>query len=115
MLLAAAERRLELADRLAAAIHAPRDVRRVRLVMADILRARILAIACGYEDANDLDRLRTDPAFTLACGRLPDSGAYARSRHVRGWRTCRTSRASSGSVMCWSICGCRAMPRRPRR
>ena len=43
--------------------------------VADILRARILAIACGYEDANDLDHLRTDPGFKLACGRLPDSGA----------------------------------------
>ncbi|WP_216074327.1 transposase, partial [Acinetobacter baumannii] len=47
---------------------------RVTHAMADILRARIFAIACGYEDANDLDRLRTDPAFKLACGRLPDSG-----------------------------------------
>src|SRR6202030_2514662 len=28
----------------------------------------------GYEDADDLDRLRFDPAFKLACGRLPDSG-----------------------------------------
>ena len=74
MLLAAAERRLQLADRLAAAIHDPRDPERVTHAMADILRARILAIACGYEDANDLDRLRTDPAFKLACGRLPDSG-----------------------------------------
>src|SRR5690349_3326921 len=35
---------------------------------------RIFAIACGYEDADDLDRLRCDPAFKLACGRLPDSG-----------------------------------------
>ncbi len=42
--------------------------------VVDILRARIFAIACGYEDANDLDRLRFDPAFKLACGRLPDSG-----------------------------------------
>ncbi len=42
--------------------------------LADIVRARIFAIACGYEDANDLDRLRTDPAFKLACGRLPDTG-----------------------------------------
>jgi hypothetical protein len=74
MLLAAAERRLQLADRLAAAIHDPRDPQRVTHAMADILRARIFAIACGYEDANDLDRLRTDPAFKLACGRLPDSG-----------------------------------------
>jgi hypothetical protein len=74
MLLAAAERRLQLAERLAAAIHDPRDARRVRHAIADIVRARIFAIACGYEDANDLDRLRTDPAFKLACGRLPDSG-----------------------------------------
>lgn len=42
--------------------------------MADILRARIFAIACGHEEANDLDRLRSDPDFKLACGRLPDSG-----------------------------------------
>jgi hypothetical protein len=37
-------------------------------------RVRIFAIACGYEDADDLDWLRSDPAFKLACGRLPDSG-----------------------------------------
>ncbi|MDN2584333.1 IS1380 family transposase [Aquibium sp. ELW1220] len=74
MLLAAAERRLQLADRLAAVILDPRDPARVTHGMADIVRARILAIACGYEDANDLDRLRNDPAFKLACGRLPDTG-----------------------------------------
>jgi hypothetical protein len=34
----------------------------------------MLAIACGYEDADDLDYLRRDPGFKLACGRLPDSG-----------------------------------------
>lgn len=75
MLLAAAERRLGLADRLAAVIRDPRDPQRVTHAMADILRARIFAIACGYEDADDLDRLRTDPAFKLACGRLPDTGS----------------------------------------
>ena len=37
-------------------------------------RARILANACGYEDADDLDHLRKYPAFKLACGRLPDTG-----------------------------------------
>ncbi len=74
MLLAAAERRLKLAEKLAAAIRDPRDPARVRHSLIDILRARIFAIACGYEDANDLDRLRHDPAFKLACGRLPDSG-----------------------------------------
>jgi hypothetical protein len=74
MLLAAADRRLGLADRLAAVMRDRRDPDRVTHAMADILRARIFAIACGYEDANDLDRLRCDPAFKLACGRLPDNG-----------------------------------------
>ena len=74
MLLAAAERRLGIADKLAALIADPRDRDLVTHSVADILRARILAIACGYEDGNDLDHLRTDPAFKLACGRLPDSG-----------------------------------------
>ena len=61
MLLAAAERRLGIAD--------PRDPNLVSHSVADVLRARILAIACGYEDANDLDHLRADPAFRLARGR----------------------------------------------
>src|SRR3954454_14106766 len=74
MLLAAAERRLGIADRLAALIADPRDPSRVTHRLADILRARIFAIACGYEDGNDLDHLRSDPGFKLACGRLPDSG-----------------------------------------
>ncbi|MCG7357450.1 IS1380 family transposase [Roseomonas mucosa] len=74
LLLAAAERRLGLCDRLASLIADPRDPSRVIHPLADILRARILAIACGYEDADDLDHLRQDPGFKLACGRLPDTG-----------------------------------------
>jgi hypothetical protein len=74
MLLAQAERRLGIAARLAAVIPDERDASRVIHRLPDILRAGILAIACGYEDADDLDRLRTDPGFKLACGRLPDSG-----------------------------------------
>jgi len=75
MLLAAVERRLGIAERLAALIPDARDKDRVTHGLADMIRARILAIACGYEDCNDFDRLRSDPAFKLACGRLPDSGA----------------------------------------
>lgn len=74
MLLAAAERRLGIAEKLAAVIPDPRDPARTIHPLPDILRARIFAIACGYEDADDLDSLRTDPALKLACGRLPDSG-----------------------------------------
>ena len=74
MLLALADRRIGIADRLAAKITDRRDPTRVVHALSDILRARILAIACGYEDADDLDRLRSDPALKLACGHLPDSG-----------------------------------------
>ena len=74
MLLAEAERRLGLAGKLAAVIPDHRDPSRTVHALADILRARIFAISCGYEDADDLDNLRSDPAFKLACGRLSDSG-----------------------------------------
>ena len=74
MLLAAAERRLGIIDTLAALVPDRRDQSRVLHRTADILRARVLAIACGYADGEDLDSLRTDPAFKLACGRLPDTG-----------------------------------------
>jgi hypothetical protein len=74
MLLAFAERRLGIAAKLPALIADVRDPNLATHSVADILRARILAIACGYEDGNDLDRLRTDPAFKIACGRPPDSG-----------------------------------------
>ena len=75
LLLAAAERRLGIARTLAALIADPRNPLLVTHSVADILRARMLAIACGYEDADDLDHLRGDPGFKLACGRLPDSGS----------------------------------------
>ena len=75
MLLGVAERRLGIADRLAGLITDRRNPLLITHSVADILRARMLAIACGYEDADDLDDLRTDPGFKLACGRLPDSGA----------------------------------------
>jgi hypothetical protein len=51
MLLALAERKLAIADKLAAAIADRRDPARTIHTLADILRARVLAIACGYEVA----------------------------------------------------------------
>jgi hypothetical protein len=74
LLLGAVERQLGIAKALARLIADRRNPACVTHSVDDILRARILAIACGWEDADDLDHLRTDPAFKLACGRLPDSG-----------------------------------------
>ena len=73
-LLAGADKRLGLVDRLAALMPDSRDPDLISHSMADIPRERVFAIACGYPDGNDLDDLRRDPAFKMACGRLPETG-----------------------------------------
>ena len=63
---------------LAQVIAAPLPVTRKRLIThtyADMVTARMMAIACGHEDADDLDTLRHDPALKIACGRATESGA----------------------------------------
>ena len=75
LLLAEIERRLGLAERLARCIEDPRAPERVRHGLAEMIRFRALLIAAGYADANDCDALRTDPAFKMAVGRLPEAGA----------------------------------------
>jgi len=75
LLLAAIEQRLGIAERLADCIEDPRAPERVRHGLAEMIRYRALLIAAGYPDANDCDALKTDPAFKMAVGRLPESGA----------------------------------------
>ena len=72
LLLAAVEQRVGIADRLAACIEDPRAPERVRHTLAEMIRFRALLIAAGYPDGNDCDALRSDPAFKLVVGRLPD-------------------------------------------
>jgi hypothetical protein len=74
VLLALAERRRRVADTLAAHIADRRDPSHITHTVADVLRARMLAICCGYPDGNDFNWLRRDVAFKLACGRLPVTG-----------------------------------------
>jgi hypothetical protein len=69
------ERRLGIADRLAACIEDPRAPERVRHRLAAIMRFRMLMIAAGYEDGKDADSLRHDPVFKLALDQLPDGAA----------------------------------------
>src|SRR5919112_1589720 len=75
LVLAEIERRLRIAERLARCILDPRAPGRVRHGIAEMIRFRILLIAAGYPDADDCDALRTNPAFKMAIGRLPESGA----------------------------------------
>ena len=74
VLLRGAERRLGLSETLAGCIREWRDPERVVHVLPGMLRFRMFAIACGYEDADDCDALRGDPLFKLAVGRAPESG-----------------------------------------
>src|SRR5258708_5690344 len=53
----------------------PRAPERVRHTLAEMIRYRALLIAAGYPDGNDCDLLKSDPAFKMAVGRLPQSGA----------------------------------------
>jgi hypothetical protein len=75
LLLAAIEQRLGIAGRLADCIEDPRAPERVRHTLAEMIRYRALLIAAGYPDGNDCDALKSDPAFKMAIGRLPESGA----------------------------------------
>lgn len=93
LLLAQAERQMGIGERLAACIADPRDQSRVIHSKVDILRARMLAIACGYEDANDLDALRHDPGFKLALGKRPEGTAGLASQPTMcRWENAPTTR-----------------------
>ena len=66
--------RLGLADVLARHVPDERDPTLVVHSYRAMVTARMMAIAAGYEDVDDLDALRHDPALMIACGRAPESG-----------------------------------------
>ena len=74
VLLREAERSLALAETLAGCIRDRRNQPQVVHSLSAMLRFRMMAIACGYEDADDCDGLRADPLFKLATGQAPESG-----------------------------------------
>ena len=43
----------------------------------EMLRQRLFGILAGYEDCNDHDTLRNDPAFKMVAGRLPEDDPLA--------------------------------------
>jgi len=69
------ERRLGLAETITAPLRDDRDPSRVLYSYAEMATARLLMIAAGYEDCDDIDALRGDPALKIACGRAPETGA----------------------------------------
>lgn len=83
VLLKAADRRLSLVSRLAAALVDERQASKVRHGLADLLGQRIYGLALGYADANDAARLADDPVHKLLLGRDPVRGAALASQPMR--------------------------------
>src|SRR3954447_23033064 len=71
LLLRQVARRLGLFDAPDAAIPDPRRPELIEHDQRALLAQRITAIALGYEDLNDHQALRTDPAVQVVAGRDP--------------------------------------------
>lgn len=74
LLIRQADRHIGLTKAMSTGVTDRRQQAKVEHTFGEMLRERVYAIACGYEDANDLDTLRWDPALKLACERRPLSG-----------------------------------------
>ncbi len=110
LLLRGIERRLGLAARLACCLSDTRDPASTTHSYADMIGARLFAIACGYEDCDDLDVLRFDPAFKLACGRLAETGrdlmsqpTLSRLENAPSWRELARMGLSMIDLFCESF------------
>jgi hypothetical protein len=75
LLLREVENRIGILGDLAAAITDNRDQAYVKHSQLEIVSQRVFQIACGYEDTNDCDGLKSDAVMKMCAGRLPESGA----------------------------------------
>ncbi len=74
ILLRTANRCLRLTSSLAACLVDQRQPGKIRHELRELLTQRVMALACGYEDANDAERLASDPVHKLQVGRDPIEG-----------------------------------------
>ncbi len=115
LLLREIERKMRLSDVLASCLADRRDPARTRHCFASMIRARVMAIACGYEDCDDIDTLRHDPAMKMACERAPDATlglasqpTLSRLENLADWRALARMGLKLIDVFCNSF---RTVPR----
>lgn len=70
LLIRRADNSLQLSERISSCIEDRRDSRYADHSMLELLRQRIYQVVAGYEDCNDANMLRRDPALKVACDRL---------------------------------------------
>ncbi len=79
---------------MAGVITKQRDARYITHTLTDLLIQRIGQICCGYEDANDCDKLRDDPVFKILAGRYPEIGEALASQPTMSRFENRVSRTA---------------------
>lgn len=73
VLLRQLDNRLDVTSRFSSCMIDRRDSAKTRHTIMAQFRQRVYQICLGYEDANDADSLRSDPAFKIAVGRHPET------------------------------------------
>ena len=71
--MAKADEELGVCEEIASHVPEWRKGPSLRHSLVRLVRQRVLQIACGYEDQNDSDTLRSDPLLKLICGSLPET------------------------------------------
>jgi len=77
LLLREIEKKVGIIDSLSQVIRDERHQSYIKHALKGLLSQRIFQIACGYEDANDSNDLRVDPAIKAACDKLPSEEELA--------------------------------------
>lgn len=94
LLLRQTDLRLGLLQRVAGHLPDPRNPLLIRHTALELLRQRVYGIVQGYEDLNDHDRLRTDPALATALSKLTEGASSPTLCRFEHW----SDRALAGAI-----------------
>src|SRR5437773_3547762 len=84
LLLREVEQRTGIIRRFAACFRDYRDPRFIEFTVQDLVAQRVYGLDLGYEDLNDHDRLRADPALAVMVGKEDPKGEHRRVEQDRG-------------------------------
>jgi hypothetical protein len=103
VLLEEVDRRYGVTEEAAQCLDDPRDPDRVVHETLALVKQRLFSIALGYEDANDADTLRHDPALKTVSGRPPESGEDLASQPTLSRLENRVSEKDLARLSAWLL------------